>query len=180
MNLNAEEKSEMGKFYGSFVNRTNPIAPGRTTSYNIADALRRIMSSRPVALRHTWEMHFGPHFISDCDAADAEVLECVLANMASARFPGTMGVDAGEYNLWVCEIGRKYRIIYDCIPRYHRLELFFMRQHQDAYDGPLRVVMPSIHVDPDCASTYEGVIGASYKTDVEKEDLYRIIGAMSP
>lgn len=176
--LSNEEKSEIDKFYGSFTNRPNPVAPGRTTQHNTTDALQRLMSKRPIALRHTWDVHFGPHFLPDCNAAHVEVLECVLANistMSSAWFPGTMGVDAGEYNLWVCEIGRRYRIIYDFIPRYHRLELFFMRQHMDAYDGPLRVVMPNLNVDPDCVAIYEDVIGESYKTDVEKDDLRRII-----
>ena len=177
--LGDEEQSEMDKFFGSLSNRANPLAPGRTIPMDAVGALERVMAGRPAALRHVWDIEFGPHFLPDCDAAPADVRECVVSNMAAmvtAKFPGTMGFDTGAYNLWACEIGRRYRIIYEFIPRYHCAVLYFMRQHGAAYDGPLRVVMPSpAHAEPGYVEAYEETIGQSYKMDMEKEDMRNII-----
>ena len=144
-----------------------------------AAALERIMAGRPPAMRHVWDVKFGPHFLPDCDAAPADVRECVASNiamMAAAKFPGNMGSDTGEYNLWACEIGRRYRIIYEFIPRHHSVVLYFMRQHDTAYDGPLRAVMPGpTHSEPDYAEAYEEIIGRSYETDMEKDDMRNIV-----
>ena len=107
--LDAAENSEMEKFFGSLKNRANPVAPGRTVRADAA-APERIMAARPAALRHVWDVEFGPHFLADCDAAPADIRECVASNvaaMAAAKFPGSMGSDTGEYNLWACGIGRR-------------------------------------------------------------------------
>ena len=40
--LGAEEQSEMGKFFGSLSNRTNPLAPGRTIPMDAVGALERL------------------------------------------------------------------------------------------------------------------------------------------
>lgn len=177
--LGTAENAEMGKFFGSLKDRTNPLAPGRTTDMNAANALEHIMIGRPPALRHIWDVRFGPHFLPDCEAAPADVLECTISNvsvMAAAKFPGSMGSDTGAYNLWACELGRRYRIIYEFMPRWHSIVLYFMRQHDAAYDGPLRVVLPKpTHVEPGYVEAYEEIIGRSYETDVEKEDMRNII-----
>lgn len=177
--LSAAESSEMEKFFGSLKNRTNPLAPGRTTDMNATDALERIMDGRPSALRHVWDVRFGPHFLPDCYVAPADVRECVAANisvMTTAMFPGSMGSDTGAYNLWACEIGRRYHIIYEFIPRCHCIVLYFMRQHDVAYDGPLRVVLPSPnHAEPGYVMAYEELIGQSYEIDIEKNDMRNIV-----
>lgn len=168
----------MEKFFGSLKNRANPLAPGRTTNMNAADALERIMASRPEVLRHVWDVRFGPHFLADCDAAPADVRECVASNvsvMAAAKFPGSMGADTGAYNLWACEIGLRYRIIYEFVPRYHSIILYFMRRHDAAYGGPLRAVLPvPDHTEPGYVEAYEEVARRSYETDVEMEDMRNI------
>ena len=177
--LGAVESSEMEEFFGSLANRTNPLAPGRTTDMSAMDALECIMSGRPPALRHVWDVRFGPHFLSDCKDAPADVRECVMSNisvMVTAKFPGHMGHDTGAYNLWSCEIGRCYRIIYEFIPRYHCVVLYFMRRHDMAYDGPLRVVLPNPnHVEPGYVEAYEEIIEESYHMDVEKDDIRGIV-----
>ena len=177
--LDVVEKSEMEKFFGSLKNRTNPLAPGHTTRMDPVTALERIMSGRPPALRHVWDIKFGPHFLSDCGAAPADVRECVAANiavMATAKFPGNMGSDTGEYNLWACEIGCRYRIIYEFVPRHHSIVLYFMRRHDAAYDGPPRAVIPGpTHSESDYVEAYEEIIERSYETDVEKDDMRDIV-----
>lgn len=177
--LGAAESVEMEKFFGSLKDRTNPLAPGRTTDMNAADALERIMAGRPPTLRHIWDVRFGPHFLSDCEAAPADIRECVTSNisvMTAATFPGSMGSDTGSYNLWACEIGRRYRIVYEFIPRWHCIVLYFMRQHDAAYDGPLRVILPMpTHAEPGYVEAYEEIVGRSYETDIEKNDMRNII-----
>lgn len=181
--LSMVEKSEMGKFFGSLTNRTNPLAPGRTAHMDMAAALERIMMGRPPALQHVWDVKFGPHFLPDCDAAPADVRECVASNiamMAAAGFPDSMGSHTGEYNLLTCEIGRQYHMVYEFIPRYHSIVLYFMRRHDTAYAGPLRAVMPdgSARFEPDYMNAYEEFIDRSYKTDMEKEDLRSTINGL--
>ena len=180
--LSAAEALAMEKFFGSLKNRTNPLAPGRADHMDAVGALERIMAERPAALQHVWDVRFGPHFLPDCEAAPADVRECVVSNisvMVAAGFPGSMGADTGAYNLWACEIGRRYRIIYEFVPRYHCVVLYFMRQHDAAHDGPLRVALPSpSHAEPGYVEAYEEMIERSYETDVEKDDMQNIIQRM--
>ena len=180
--LSAAEALAMEKFFGSLKNRTNPLAPGRADHTDAVGALERIMAGRPAALQHVWDVRLGPHFLPDCEAAPVDVHECVVSNisvMVAAGFPGSMGADTGAYNLWACEIGRRYRIIYEFVPRYHCVVLYFMRQHDAAYDGPLRVALPSpSHVEPGYVEAYEEMIARSYETDVEKDDMRNIIQRM--
>ncbi len=182
MKLDVAESVEMEKFFGSLANRTNPLAPGRTINMNATDALERIMAGRPAALRHVWDVRFGPHFLADCDSVPADIRECVASNIAAmtvAKFPGRMGADAGSYNLWACEVGLGWRIIYEFIPRYHSIVLYFVRRHDAAYGGPLRVVFgdPN-HPEPGYVEGYAETIGRSYETDVEKEDLRGIVNRL--
>lgn len=182
--LGAAESSEMERFFGSLKNRTNPLAPGHTIRMDATDALERIMARRPAALRHVWDVRFGPHFLSDCEAAPADVRECVAANvsvMVTAMFPGSMGSDTGAYNLWACEIGRRYRIIYEFIPRYHSIALYFVRQHDTAYGGPLRAALPNPnHAELGYVDAYEEMIGQSYERDVEVDDIRNVVQRLCP
>ena len=180
--LSAVESAEMERFFGGLKNRTNPLAPGRTIDMDAAGALEHMMAGRPPALRHVWDVRLGQHFLADCGAAPADVRECAVSNvavMAAATLPGSMGIDTGSYSLWACEIGRRYRIVYEFMPRWHSIVLYFLRRHEAAYGGPLRVVLPRPdHAEPGYVESYGEIVARSYDMDMEKEDLRDIINRL--
>jgi len=144
------------------------------------------MTNRHQALRHVWDVAVGPHFLADCMTLPADVQECVVANiavLASSVCPEAMGTETKTHWLMACEIGRRYRIIYEFKAQYHTLNLFFVRQggKGDTYDGPLRVVptMCAVSDDPFAHDAYVYVVERSYECDMEKEDLRFIINKLS-
>ena len=180
VSLTDDERAKMDAFYANVSNQNGPpIAPGRTTVFSSTNLLEEMMYSRPPELRHVWSAEVGEYFLQDCRALPTGIQECALRNVAAllcTKYPGGVGTDTGVYGLLACEIGMRYHIIYEFVPRYHVLMLHFVRRADDAYDGPLRVVTPEHTPDwPDYDESYGETIGRSYECDMEKEDLRRII-----
>ena len=179
MNLRQDEITAMKKFFGPLAGRTNLLSPGRTESMPSVSLLQYLMSHRAEGLRHVWDVEMGPHFVSDCEALPDDMRECVVANIAvmlCSKHPAAMGVDTGSYNIRACSIGCQYRIVYEFLPRYHTLTLYFVRQSDDAYDGPPQVQLPNaVSSEPTLDAIYERHISRSYEHDVEKEDMRAVI-----
>ena len=147
----------------------------RTIRMNQKDVLERMMSRRPKALRHVWDVEVGRHFLSDCDELPEDVQDYTIRNVAAlmcAKYPNAASRFDDIRNIAEMEIGRGYHIVFEFIPRYHRLVFYFVRRAPDAYDGPLRVVSYE-NVSSDIDDVYCDVIEHSYKYDVEREDLLK-------
>ena len=151
----------------------------RTVRTDPKGLLEGMMTGRPEALRHVWDVEVGRRFMSDCSALPNDIQECAIRNVAAllcSKYPNSTSRFDGVGNIAEVEIGRGYHIVFEFVPRYHRLVFYFVRQAPGAYGGPLRVAPPKkTPADADTDEWYGEIIGRSYEYDVEREDLLKLV-----
>lgn len=135
-------------------------------------ALDALKLYRRKAFRHTWDVQFGPQFLSDYESLSEEMKETVISAvsiMANAKHPLRTGRPLKEDYLYSCEIGRSYEIIFDFQMMEHAISLHAVRTSTSADPGMpvLRQPDPSGDKDAWLQEVAEESIEESYKPKFE-------------
>lgn len=115
-------------------------------------ALDTLKLYRRKAFRHTWDVQFGPQFLSNYESLSEEMKETVISAvsiMANAKYPLRTGRPLKEDYLYSCEIGRSYEIIFDFQMMEHAISLHAVRTSTSADPGMPALQQPDSSGDKD-------------------------------
>ena len=156
------------------------VGPGTAARFSGYEFLAKIKRGRAECYHTPWDVSASPDFLSDYAALPDEMKECVIQNVAAlvhAKWPNTFGEH--EDGWFVLEIGRRFRVVYNFSHYDHTILLLFVREKDDAYNGPPRVKLPRLDKwsdDPDfgfALEGYESILAESYERDIVGDILAR-------
>lgn len=168
MKLTPKEEEIIREFVG---NPDGVIARGQT----VRTKPRKLLAHRPKGTRHPWRIDVGPDFMSDLDALQPHIRDCVVQNIASmcmAERPNNTYINDW---LMACDVGLGFHIIYEVKCRYHTIILFFVRMYGTS-NTPLRVAYyPPLEKDEGYDS-FCGLVRRAHTRDVYVDDLRLKLG----